>query len=134
MIKHMHNQTLLTLARFSLAFLWVFTGFTSIFFDYDTGYELLVNFGFDDSVAQLLIYSGAILDVSLGFWLLSNKHIKLCYAIQIIVIISYTILLTIIEPYYWLHPFGPLSKNLPIIMLLFLLYFTIQPTSNEKAQ
>lgn len=133
MIKHMKDHTLLTLARYSLALLWIFTGLTSIYFDYETGYELLINFGFSDSITRALICSGAILDIGLGFWTLSNKQMKLCYVIQIVVITSYTILLTIIEPSYWLHPFGPVSKNLPIIMLILILHYMTGDSSNEKA-
>jgi hypothetical protein len=133
MIKHMKAHTLLTLARYSLALLWIFTGLTSIYFDYETGYQLLINFGFNEPITRTLIYSGAILDIGLGFWILSNKQMKLCYVIQIVVITSYTILLTIIEPSYWLHPFGPVSKNLPIIMLILILHYMTGDSSNEKA-
>lgn len=133
MIKHMKDHTLLNLARYSLALLWIFTGLTSIFFDYETGYELLFNFGLTDSITRALIFSGAILDIGLGFWILSNKQLKLCYVAQIVVITSYTILLTIIEPSYWLHPFGPVSKNIPIIMLILILYSTTDDSSTEKA-
>ncbi|MHC9509729.1 DoxX-like family protein [Kangiella sp. M94] len=129
----MKDHTLLTLARYSLALLWIFTGLTSIYFDYKTGYELLINFGFSDSITRTLIYSGAVLDIGLGLWLLSNKQMKLCYVMQIVVITSYTILLTIIEPSYWLHPFGPVSKNLPIIMLILILHYMTGDSSNEKA-
>ncbi|MBD3668215.1 MAG: DoxX-like family protein [Kangiella sp.] len=133
MIKHMKDHTLLNLARYSLALLWIFTGLTSIFFDYETGYELLFNFGLTDSITRALIFSGAILDIGLGFWILSNKQLKLCYVVQIVVITSYTILLTIIEPSYWLHPFGPVSKNISIIMLILILYSTTDDSSTEKA-
>ncbi|MCW8855795.1 MAG: DoxX-like family protein [Kangiella sp.] len=129
----MKAHTLLTLARYSLALLWIFTGLTSIYFDYETGYQLLINFGFNEPITRTLIYSGAILDIGLGFWILSNKQMKLCYVIQIVVITSYTILLTIIEPSYWLHPFGPVSKNLPIIMLILILHYMTGDSSNEKA-
>ncbi len=133
MIKLMKADNLINLARYSLALLWVFTGLTSTFFDYQTGYELLINFGFDGPTTRALIYSAAILDIGLGFWILSNRKMKLCYVIQIVVIASYTILLTIIEPSYWLHPFGPVSKNLPIIMLILILHSITDDYSSGKA-
>ncbi|ACV25948.1 DoxX-like family protein [Kangiella koreensis] len=133
MTKQMKIHTLLALARYSLAFLWIFTGLTSVYFDYQTGHELLINFGFNDSITLTLIYSGAILDIGLGLWILNNTKMKLCYVVQIIVITSYTILLTMIEPSYWLHPFGPLSKNLPIIMLIFILHYMTDDSSTERA-
>lgn len=133
MIKLMKADNLINLARYSLALLWVFTGLTSTFFDYQTGYELLINFGFNEAITRAFIYSGAILDIGLGLWILSNRKVKLCYVIQIVVIASYTILLTIIEPSYWLHPFGPVSKNLPIIMLILILHSISDDYSGRKA-
>lgn len=62
------------------------------------------------------------MDAVLGGWLLTNRRLKWCYLIQLYVIIIYSILLTFIAPDFWLHPFGPLSKNIPILMLVYILY------------
>ena len=37
-------------------------------------------------------------------------------------IIAYTAIITVWLPQYWLHPFGPVLKNLPILLLLWLLH------------
>jgi hypothetical protein len=34
---------------------------------------------------------------------------------------SYTVIITIYLPEYWLHPFGPVLKNIPILALLLVL-------------
>jgi len=109
-------------ARLSLSFLWIFTGITSVFFAKAIGYEVLANGGITGSLADLCILSGSGLDVVIGIWLLFGWRLKACYLVQLVVIATYTLLLTAIEPGYWLHPFGPLTKNLPLLVLVCFLY------------
>ncbi len=108
-------------AIYSLVFLWVFTGLIAIFFSPDIGYHILASAGIKGTLAKFSVYAGGILDILLGLWLLTSKHIRLCCIVQIAVIAFYTVLLTIIEASFWLHPFGPITKNFPIIVLIFLL-------------
>ncbi len=111
-------EFLFKLAKISLAFLWIFTGLTSLFFSPRLGFNLLENVNITGINATLLVYSGAFLDITLGIWVLSSWKIKTCYTIQFFTIITYTILLSIIDASFWLHPFGPLTKNLPILVLI----------------
>ncbi|NQZ11877.1 MAG: NAD-dependent dehydratase [Algicola sp.] len=105
-------------ALYSLSFVWIFTGLTSIFFSPQIGYDLLASNNIIGVAADIAVYSGGILDILLGLWLLTGKRIKRCCIIQIAVIVAYTVLLTLIDASFWLHPFGPLTKNLPIIVLI----------------
>jgi len=109
-------------ARLSLGFLWIFTGITSTFFAKDIGYEVLASGGITGSLATLSILSGSVLDVAIGIWLLIGKSLKVCYLVQMVVIALYTLLLTAVEPGYWIHPFGPLTKNVPLLVMIYYLY------------
>lgn len=109
-------------ARLSLAFLWIFTGLTSVFFAKEIGYEVLASGGITGALANLSIMTGSILDVAIGIWLLVGKNLKLCYLVQIVVVVSYTLLLTVIDPEFWMHPFGPLTKNVPLLVMIYCLY------------
>lgn len=108
--------------RFSLAFLWIFTGITSAIFAKEIGYQVLAKANITGTIADLCLYAGATLDVAIGAWLVAGRALRACYAIQLLVIAVYTTLLTLIEPAYWLHPFGPLTKNIPIVCLIYVLY------------
>ncbi|TQV85418.1 DoxX-like family protein [Aliikangiella coralliicola] len=113
----------LTLIRLSLASLWIFTALTSLVWGYQTGVDILIsakfhNIRIDESTARLLVYAGSGVDFIIGVWLLSNRSIKLCCNIQIFVIIIFTLLITIIDASYWFHPFGPITKNIPILVLI----------------
>ena len=110
------------IAKLSLSFLWVFTGITSLFFASDIGYQVLANGGITGPLATFSLVGGGLLDLSLGLWLLIGKKLKWCYLAQITVIVLFTFLLSIIDPSFWLHPFGPLTKNIPILVLITFLY------------
>jgi len=109
-------------ARLSLSFLWMFTGISSAFFAKDIGYEVLANGGITGPLADISILSGSVLDGVIGIWLLLGWRLKICFLMQMAVIAAYTLLLTVIEPSYWLHPFGPLTKNIPVLVLIYYLY------------
>jgi hypothetical protein len=117
-IKH---DGLMRAAKYSLAFLWIFTGITSIYFSPEIGYEILARASITGVMADVSIYAGGALDIVIGSWLLTSFRIKLCCIIQVIAIIVYTVLLTYIDANFWLHPFGPITKNIPIIVLIFLI-------------
>ena len=108
----------LMFARITLALLWILTAWASIFGDYKFGLDTLNDAGISGRVADLLIYAGAGLDLMIGLWLLTGRLALWCYRVQILTVVSYTLLLSWMAPQFWLHPFGPLSKNLPIIALL----------------
>ena len=40
---------------------------------------------------------------------------------QAMLIGAYTLIISVWLPEFWLHPFGPVLKNLPVLMLLWLL-------------
>ncbi len=109
------------LCRYALAFMWLFTAATSFWWGRQIGYEALALQDITGSFADMCINAGSLLDGLIGLWLLSNYRIRLCYRLQILMIIAYSILLTLIAPQFWLHPFGPITKNIPIVSLLFLL-------------
>ena len=114
-------KKLIKAAKYSLAFLWIFTGLTSVYFSPEVGYEILANANVTGALADVAIYAGGILDIVLGLWLITSFKTKLCCITQISVITVYTILLTFIDASFWLHPFGPITKNIPIVVLIFFL-------------
>lgn len=119
----MNNATsiLTVAARLSLSFVWILSGLTSIFFVPDLAYGLLSDNSITGLMADIFVIGGGGLDIVLGIWLLSNKKLMPCYYLQMITIIIFTILASMITPNAWLHPFGPLSKNVPLIVLILML-------------
>lgn len=110
------------LYRLSLSFLWLFTAATSLWWGRSIGYDVLAQQNIQGEFADWCINAGCLLDALVGIWLLTAYKPKWCYSFQIVLIVSYSVLLTIIAPAFWLHPFGPLTKNIPILALLYVLY------------
>src|SRR5690606_4547772 len=55
----------------------------------------------------------------IGIWLLTGYKLRWACWVQVIVILAYTAVLSIIAPAYWLHPFGPVTKNIPLLVLIY---------------
>ncbi len=109
------------IAKYSLAFLWISTGIVSAIISPEVGFEILAKAGIVGGLSKVLVYGGSLVDLILGLWILSSKAIRLCYWTQIITIVGYSILLSFMDASFWLHPFGPLTKNVPILVLIWIL-------------
>ena len=130
-MKQSSQEKLYKAAIYSLAFLWVFTGITSIYFSPEIGYEILASANITSSIADFSVYAGGALDIVLGLWLLTSVKAKLCCIVQVAVIALYTIILTVVDASFWLHPFGPITKNIPIIVLIAFIYIENSTTDNN---
>jgi hypothetical protein len=105
------------LLRISLALLWIFTGLVSAFFyPAEQSYALLQQAGISNSLAPLFLYSAATLDLLLGLALLLRYRIATVALLQGAVILGYTLIISVALPEFWLHPYGPVSKNLPLLV------------------
>jgi len=120
-MSNLNPEFLMKFAKYSLAFLWVFTGLTSIYFSPEIGYEILASANITGSMADFSVYAGGALDIVLGLWFLTSVKTKLCCIVQVAVIALYTAVLTFIDASFWLHPFGPVTKNIPIVVLILLI-------------
>jgi len=104
------------------------TGVTSIYFSPEIGYEILTSANITGSMADFSVYAGGALDIVLGLWLLTSIKTKVCCIMQVATIALYTLILTVIDASFWLHPFGPITKNFPIIVLIIFVYSSSSKT------
>ncbi|MDH4607762.1 DoxX-like family protein [Pseudomonas sp. BN102] len=111
-----------TFARLALVALWLATALVSVSSGRQIGYDILAGGHIEGVLADLCIYGGAALDLLLGLWLLSDRATLACLRVQGAVVLLYSLLLSLIDPSYWGHPFGPLTKNLPVLALILLLH------------
>ena len=68
-----------------------------------------------------ILYLASFLDIMLGILTLVGYKLQQLLLLQIIVIMGYTLLLTLLAPYHWLHPFGAILKNLPLVVSIYIL-------------
>lgn len=124
----------------ALACLWIGSGLTSLLNWHQQSMQLLqtqVYLGHAMKLMPLwlqhLIYQGsAIWDLFLGLWLLFNKRITLCYLLQLLSIIGYSIIATAGEPSLWLDPMAPLLKNIPILATTYFLFIKSKNHKNHN--
>ncbi len=108
--------------RLVIAFLWLVTGITSMWGAPEIGYEVLARGNIYGLYADACLLLGSVVDILLACWILLGIRIIYCGWAQILVITTYTLILTIIAPEFWLHPFGPLTKNLPILLFIYVVF------------
>lgn len=111
--------------RGALALLWLWTAAVSFgLYPVQDSYALLARVGLHGAVATLALYGAAALDLVLGVLTLAAPVAwrRWVWLAQLALIAGYTLLVTAFLPEYWLHPYGPISKNLPIVALIVLLW------------
>lgn len=88
------------------------------------GARLLDQGGIGDTSWQaLLIWSGLLADLALGLALLLRPG-RAIYLSALLLMTAMTVIGTALQPALWLHPLGPLLKNLPIAAMLWFLLQT----------
>lgn len=113
---------LLPLLRLSIALVWIVTGIVSLgLYPVAESYALLARVGIDGWMAPFMLYGAALLDLAFGFATLLMKRRHWLWWAQLATILFYTIVITFRLPEFWLHPYGPLLKNLPMLAAIWLL-------------
>lgn len=109
------------LLRYSLVFVWLATSVVSVWELDGQSRQLLANLPFNNpQVVTALVLAGAAADAVVGLWIALRPG-RAAYAAALVLMAAMTLLATAIEPGWWLHPFGPLTKNLPIAAILVVL-------------
>ena len=111
----------LRLMRLTLAVVWLVSGVLSLgIYPRQQSMEILAGVNLHGEAATLALYGGALFDILLGTLTLV-RPVQMLWRVQAGVILVYSAVITVWLPQYWLHPFGPVLKNLPILLLLWLL-------------
>lgn len=114
--------TELRLLRYSLVAVWLWTALVSVAERHGQSLQLLKAGGLTSPAgAQAVILAGAGLDAVLGIalWRWPRRAVFMVAGAAVLLM---TAIATALLPALWLHPLGPLSKNLPILAALWLLW------------
>jgi hypothetical protein len=107
--------------RHSLVFVWIVTALVSVLELDGQSSALLRQAGWSDPVAiRAVILGGAAVDLLLGLGMALRPG-RPIYAIALSVMILMTLTATVLLPALWLHPLGPLTKNIPVAACLWVL-------------
>ena len=114
---------LLPMLRVSLAFVWIATAAVSAgLYPVEQSYALLERSGVPSLFAPLMLYGAVGLDLLLGVATLMLTRRRWLWLAQLILIGFYSVVIAIKLPEFLLHPYGPLTKNLPMLAAIWLLY------------
>jgi len=107
---------MLPLLRFSIAIVWIWTGIVSLgLYPVAESYALLARLRITGLPATVLLYGAALIDLALGIATLVLRDRRWIWRAQIAVIVGYSVLISVWLPEWWLHPYGPMVKNLPLL-------------------
>ncbi|MFV0675147.1 DoxX-like family protein [Variovorax sp. tm] len=116
------------LLRLSLVAVWLFTAVASIVELNGQSRQVLAAAGIASPqwLVQGLIVGGAAADLAVGIALWRCPG-RASYAAALALMLVMTLVATVLQPGLWLHPLGPLLKNIPIAALLWHLYRRAAP-------
>jgi uncharacterized protein YbjT (DUF2867 family) len=115
---------LLPIVRASVAVVFIATGILSLgVFPVEQSYALLARTGVPEALAPALLYGAALLDLALGVlvFVLRGTSRRWLWRAQAALIGGYTVIITLRLPEYWLHPYGPVLKNVTLLAVLIML-------------
>ncbi|WP_020654375.1 SDR family oxidoreductase [Massilia niastensis] len=114
---------LLPILRGSIAAVWLLTAIVSFgLYPVEDSYALLARTGIPDALQPLMLYGAATFDLLIGLGILFLPRRRLLWLIQLVLIGFYTVVIAWKLPEFLLHPYGPLTKNLPLLAAIWLLY------------
>jgi uncharacterized protein YbjT (DUF2867 family) len=112
---HARLYLLRPLLRLSLAALWLGSGLVGLLQPVAVVEASLGGVGLDGGAVRLLTVLASAADLAIGAALLARWRPGTLAALQIALVLGYSLALTVARPALWADPFGPLLKNLPIL-------------------
>jgi uncharacterized protein YbjT (DUF2867 family) len=120
--------------RYSLAMLWLWTAWVSVLgFPLSESARWLASVAIPSALQIPLTIAAAALDAVIGTALLLNYRPHCTLKFSLMLMLLYSVLITLFLPELWLHPFGPISKNIPLFAASLLLLHWLQATQDSKA-
>lgn len=113
----------LDVLRFSMGFLWLWSGIQPALTAADMSLDLLGRAGIAAEWQTVAFYASSALDVFFGILCFTKfRNYRFIWLAQFAVVLGYSVIVACRLPEMWLHPFAPLVKNVPILAVLFYLF------------
>ncbi|MDX5364172.1 MAG: SDR family oxidoreductase [Pseudazoarcus pumilus] len=104
----------------ALATMWFAAGIVSLL-QHEVSLALLASLGLSGASAVAVLVAASMLDLALGLATLLRPS-RALWLSQTLLVAVYSMIISVWLPEHWLHPFGPIVKNLPILAMLLMLY------------
>lgn len=116
------------LGLISVSFIWIWSAISSLI-SWDLSNQIMKEIIPNDLISAFSIYLGCFIDIVLGITMFYEKLRSPVLKLQILIIATYTIILSIFAPHYWLHTLGVIGKNIPLLALI---YYLLQKENETK--
>lgn len=106
------------LVTVAMAVLWLVTAYVSWFaWPHAESMAWLGACGVPAAWQEPMLLAASLTDATIGVLLLLRPR-RWLWGLQLALVGAYTMVLSMCLPQFWLHPFGPLSKNLPLLAVM----------------
>jgi uncharacterized protein YbjT (DUF2867 family) len=110
------------LVTVAMAVMWLITAYVSWFsWPHAESRAWLAACGVPDLLQEPMLLGASVFDATIGVLLLLRPR-PWVWALQLALVSGYTVILSFGLPWFWLHPFGPLSKNLPLLAVMLVMW------------
>jgi uncharacterized protein YbjT (DUF2867 family) len=115
---------LLPSLRAAVSLTWIVTGILSLgVYPVADSLSMLARVGLTGALGWAALYGAALLDLAFGVGIYRvRRHRRWLWRAQLALIAGYSVVIALHLPEYWLHPFGPLLKNIPLMAAILLLH------------
>jgi uncharacterized protein YbjT (DUF2867 family) len=98
------------------ALFWIATGLISLGPGWQRGVELVMQGGAGETLARFVVLSGGVADIVIGLAIAFRRTARLGLYAAFLLSIAYAVIGTILLPWMWLDPLGPMLKIAPILV------------------
>jgi uncharacterized protein YbjT (DUF2867 family) len=101
-----------------LAVMWLASAWLGLFHGEAQADALVRNLGLPANAADPLRVGSSLMDIAIAALVIFDRRGRWSTIVQLVVVMGYSIVITIAMPHLWLDPFGPLLKNVPILLAI----------------
>ncbi len=106
----------------ALVLVWLWTAFVCLGPGFNWGVQIMGEAGVSGWLATASVVGGALCDALLGLGLLVRRWRRQALLAQLLLMLGYTLFISVVLPRYWLDPYGGVSKNLILLVVTLWLY------------
>jgi uncharacterized protein YbjT (DUF2867 family) len=110
------------LVTVAMALMWLITAYVSWFsWPHEESRAWLAACGVPAVLQEPMLLGASVFDAVIGVLLLLRPR-PWVWALQLALVSGYTVIMSFGLPWFWLHPFGVLSKNLPLLAVMLVMW------------
>lgn len=107
-----------------MVLIWLGTAAVCIGPGYAWGLRIMAEAGVHGTLAMLAVVAGSLCDAALGIGLLLGRWRRRVLQAQLLLMVGYTLFISVVLPHYWFDPYAAVAKNLVLMVATLWLLWT----------